>query len=462
MPDLKDELSCLVAQLDPSRASVIDELTKVRSDLSSRSESRASPMRLTNLRIASPCKERWADMVGDDRVRVCNGCERPVFDLSQMTRAEAEAVLATRGVTPCVRFYRRADGTVMTADCGPGARRKVRVAAIAAGTVLLGASPVMADPAGVSPPVEAHGAFDGAIQGVVKDAVTDEPLIGVTIVVTGPTVQTALSDETGSYRVSSLTPGNYLVTFYYNDTIVERSNITVGVGKTTPVFIQLQTDAEIPAVVIDASPTMGLPPSTQDFDVYQGEQEMGVIIDPAPAHRPVIEWSTWARIGVGTESRSHDLLARSTTQPPPRAERDATLEAALGADLTLPIALRGALRVGAWTEVRTSSGPVVGAELQLQAVPHRLRMFQYSGEGLVSIRAGGNEHVVTGAIAYGYLAPWNLRGTWDGASRYLIGVRVVGSVTRSVDDPREWTATAGLELEPVGAVRYVRAWVRGE
>jgi hypothetical protein len=451
MADLKDELSCLEAQLDPSRASVIDELTKVRRDLSSRTEARAAP-RLANLRIASPCKERWADMIGDDRVRVCNGCERPVFDLSEMTRAEAEAVLATRGVTPCVRFYRRADGTVMTADCGSGARRKVRIAAIAAGTVLLGASPAMADPAGLSPPVEAQAdAHRGAIQGVIKDAATGEPLIGVTIVITGPgQSEPAISDETGFYRVSSLTPGDYLATFYYNDIVVERRHIAVGVGTTTPVFVQLDSDAS-PTIVLDDY-TMGLPP----------EPEMGVIIDTTPPHRPVIEWSTWARIGVGTESQAPDLLARATTtQPPLRAERHITLEAALGADLTLPIALRGDLRGGVWTEVRTSSGPVVGAELQLQAVPHRLHMFQYSGEGIVAIRAGGNEHVVTGAIAYGYLAPWNRWGPWDGATRYMIGVRVVASVTRSVDDPREWTATAGLELEPVGALRSLLR-IRGE
>jgi hypothetical protein len=33
-------------------------------------------------------------------------------------------VLATRGITPCVRFYRGADGTVMTTDCPTGTRRE--------------------------------------------------------------------------------------------------------------------------------------------------------------------------------------------------------------------------------------------------------------------------------------------------------------------------------------------------
>src|SRR5690348_8809927 len=72
-------------------------------DLSSRSRvSSSMDDLLANVRVARPCKERWADMAGDDRVRFCNGCERQVFNLSEMTREEAEALLATRGVKPCV------------------------------------------------------------------------------------------------------------------------------------------------------------------------------------------------------------------------------------------------------------------------------------------------------------------------------------------------------------------------
>ena len=86
------------------------------------------------------------DMTGDNRVRVCNGCDRPVFNLSEMTRDQAEAVLATRGIKPCVRFYRRVDGTVMTADCPTKVRRSHRLTVITAGALLGAASPAMAEP----------------------------------------------------------------------------------------------------------------------------------------------------------------------------------------------------------------------------------------------------------------------------------------------------------------------------
>lgn len=96
---------------------------------------------LRDVTVASPCKESWASMKGDDRVRFCGRCEKSVFDLSEMTAVEAESVLATHGGAACVRFYRRADGTVMTSDCPEGQRRRRRrnillAGALAAGTAV--------------------------------------------------------------------------------------------------------------------------------------------------------------------------------------------------------------------------------------------------------------------------------------------------------------------------------------
>jgi len=89
-----------------------------------RREARRVPVRLANLKVAMPCRERWDHMVGDDRVSMCDRCDKPVFNLSEMTHKEAETVLAARGVPPCMRFFRRADGTVKTADC-PSRKRAV-------------------------------------------------------------------------------------------------------------------------------------------------------------------------------------------------------------------------------------------------------------------------------------------------------------------------------------------------
>ena len=79
----------------------------------------ANVIALHRLQIASPCTASWEQMAGDERVRHCGGCDKNVFNLSAMPEAEAASLLAEqRAGGVCVRFYRRADGTVMTSDCG--------------------------------------------------------------------------------------------------------------------------------------------------------------------------------------------------------------------------------------------------------------------------------------------------------------------------------------------------------
>jgi hypothetical protein len=70
-------------------------------------------------------------MPGDDRARICTRCRNQVFDLSAMTRAEAEELLFARTGDLSARFHRRADGTILTSDCPIGARsRRVRRLAV--------------------------------------------------------------------------------------------------------------------------------------------------------------------------------------------------------------------------------------------------------------------------------------------------------------------------------------------
>jgi len=99
------------------------------------------PPSLDAIDVAAPCTESWDAMTGDDRSRFCGSCRLHVYDLSAMSRAEAEELVRSRkrdGGSLCVRFVRRADGTVATDDCGPVRRAlrrralRVRAAAVAA------------------------------------------------------------------------------------------------------------------------------------------------------------------------------------------------------------------------------------------------------------------------------------------------------------------------------------------
>lgn len=89
------------------------------------------------VQVASPCPADWEAMTGDERVRFCAQCERPVYNLSAMTGPEiADLIRQTEGQRRCVRFYTRRDGTTLTRDCPVGVRRvRRRVLAMVGGAV---------------------------------------------------------------------------------------------------------------------------------------------------------------------------------------------------------------------------------------------------------------------------------------------------------------------------------------
>jgi hypothetical protein len=91
---------------------------------------------LDRVRIAAPCEADWDEMRGDERVRFCQRCSLNVYNLSAMTRREAERLVTrTEGARLCVRFYRRKDGTMLTRSCPVGFRAlKHRASRIAGAT----------------------------------------------------------------------------------------------------------------------------------------------------------------------------------------------------------------------------------------------------------------------------------------------------------------------------------------
>ena len=70
--------------------------------------------------VASPCPVDWATMSGDETRRFCSQCKLHVYNLSEMTEEKAERFLRQRIAKEnpaCIRFFRRADGTILTRDC---------------------------------------------------------------------------------------------------------------------------------------------------------------------------------------------------------------------------------------------------------------------------------------------------------------------------------------------------------
>lgn len=95
---------------------------------------------LDNIRIASPCSSDWDEMYGDERKRFCGECKLNVYNLSGMTKDEAEALVMNAEGRLCVRFYRRADGSVITEDCPVGwakVKQRTKLYATAAASLLM-------------------------------------------------------------------------------------------------------------------------------------------------------------------------------------------------------------------------------------------------------------------------------------------------------------------------------------
>lgn len=81
---------------------------------------RTNPM--DHVSVAAPCPADWERMIGNEQVRFCAECNLNVYNLSGMTKAEAERLIAQSEGRLCVRFYRRADGTILTRNCPTGLR----------------------------------------------------------------------------------------------------------------------------------------------------------------------------------------------------------------------------------------------------------------------------------------------------------------------------------------------------
>lgn len=76
--------------------------------------------RVSIIAQASPCSEDWDRMTGTGPSRMCGKCNKLVHNFSLMTAAEITQVVRSAPGGVCVKLYRRADDTILTADCPVG------------------------------------------------------------------------------------------------------------------------------------------------------------------------------------------------------------------------------------------------------------------------------------------------------------------------------------------------------
>jgi hypothetical protein len=151
---------------------------------------------LDHIKIASPCTANWEAMEGDDRVRFCAECKKNVFNISAMTRSEAEALIREKNGGLCLRLFRRKDGTVLTEDCPTGLRARSRRLALRMTWAI----------SGLLSFATAWGGSEATLTGIVKDAtgsVIDHVLVIALNPATGEKVKVHSNAE-GKFEIPRL------------------------------------------------------------------------------------------------------------------------------------------------------------------------------------------------------------------------------------------------------------------
>ncbi len=186
----RDDVAALTARHDALTAEVAErdrELAASKAKLDEATERARRPI-LDSIRVAAPCQASWDDMVGDDRVRHCAGCDKDVFNLSALTRDEAEALIRERVGNLCGRYYQRADGTIITSDCAVGISQRRRRRVMAAGFAALFASA-----GGLAMALSARSAESESVAVEVAQPIDAVPSLQISQVETPPPVRSTPS-----------------------------------------------------------------------------------------------------------------------------------------------------------------------------------------------------------------------------------------------------------------------------
>jgi len=81
---------------------------------------------LSKVQVSKPCPANWREMRGDAKVRHCTHCALNVYNISEMSREEAADLIQKTEGRLCIRYFSRADGTIITKDCPQGMQAGLR------------------------------------------------------------------------------------------------------------------------------------------------------------------------------------------------------------------------------------------------------------------------------------------------------------------------------------------------
>jgi hypothetical protein len=207
-------------------------------------------------------------MTGNDRVRHCPECNLNVYNLSAMTVREAAHLVSSHQGRLCVRYYRRADGTILTEDCPGGARTPVRRVSRIAGAALSAAMTVTFVAAQTTPKYESQPLvqIDRNESGIALQVVDPAGAVIQNAQVTllnqsSHKEQNRSTDASGNMRLLHLPSGSYRITVgspgfeSYSEVVSLREqqittlNVTLQAGATQGEIVEV---IPMPVAVVDS------------------------------------------------------------------------------------------------------------------------------------------------------------------------------------------------------------------
>jgi hypothetical protein len=145
---------------------------------------------LDHVSVAATCPADWDQMSGNDRVRFCGKCNLNVYNLSALSKSEAESFIASNEGRLCVRFYRRTDGSILTRNCPIGLQAiRRRVSGIAKAVC----SSVLSFMAGIGVHSLAESVFSE------PKLIKSEPIMGAVALMPLPVSNQSVEVEQGTY-----------------------------------------------------------------------------------------------------------------------------------------------------------------------------------------------------------------------------------------------------------------------
>jgi hypothetical protein len=230
-----------------------------------------SNISLDQINIASPCPMQWEELAGDERKRFCAQCGLNVYNISAMTKAEAESFIANAEGRICAKLYRRADGAIMTRDCPVGlraVRKKVSGAAAAAFSALVslfGASTPFAqqqqpkDESRVDIQRTLRRYGQAAVEGTIFD-ITRAAIPGTHVKLINERTKretTTRANDSGRFRFADLEPGSYTLHAESPGFIkLTFSHLNLAEEEALNLDVSLKVGDVTMGIVIDVSPSL--------------------------------------------------------------------------------------------------------------------------------------------------------------------------------------------------------------